>query len=129
MDKRDGIYDESKDRLSPDFDALLRKAGSAGYQNQEMPECMECFEYNILSSHLAPYESDGPGDSEEWNLFAAYLDKTPEALGKPHILSTMLQHWENDLVSQIQGPVYEQTLIAIKGPCWEKGTGTRRGPA
>ncbi|BCR88962.1 uncharacterized protein ACHE_50160A [Aspergillus chevalieri] len=97
IDKRDGVYDESKDRLSTDFDALLRKAGSAGYQNQEMPQCMEWFEYNILSSHLAPYESDGPGDSEEWNLFAAYLDKTPEALGKPHTLSTMLQHWENDL--------------------------------
>ncbi|KAK6810757.1 hypothetical protein RU639_013521 [Aspergillus parasiticus] len=95
MDKRDGVYDES-DRLSEEFEALLRKAGSAEYPNLARPEGMSFFEYQNLLSHLAPYESDGSGDTEEWNLFTAYLDSTAEALDKPHSLSTMLQHWQND---------------------------------
>ncbi|GKZ16648.1 hypothetical protein AbraIFM66951_000116 [Aspergillus brasiliensis] len=98
MDMRDGVYDEESNRLSEDFEALLRKAGSAEYPNLSQPEGMTYFEYHNLRYHFAPYESDGPGDTEEWNLFTTYLDSTAEALDKPHSLSTMLQRYQNDAV-------------------------------
>ncbi|KAA8651081.1 hypothetical protein EYZ11_010183 [Aspergillus tanneri] len=95
MDKRNAVYDKS-DRLSADFEALLCKAGSAEYRNLARPEGMLLIKYKNLLTYLAPYESDGPGDSQEWNLFAIYLDSTPEALDNPHTLSIMLQRWQND---------------------------------
>lgn len=98
IDKRDGSYDESKNRLDQGFDDLLHKAGSAGYKPQAKPENMERSEYYNLLSSLAPYESDGPDDTEEWNLFDQYLDRTAETLDNPHDLSQMLLRWEIDVV-------------------------------
>lgn len=98
IDKRDGSYDESKNRLDQGFDDLLHKAGSAGYKPQAKPENMERSEYYNLLSCLAPYESDGPDDTEEWNLFDQYLDRTAETLDNPHDLSQMLLRWEIDVM-------------------------------
>ncbi|KAK2734313.1 hypothetical protein FQN57_001718 [Myotisia sp. PD_48] len=101
IDKRDGVYDEEGNRLDPDFEALLRNAGSSAYQKQTKPEGMPQSEYYNLLFKLAPYESNGPGDTEEWNLFATYLDSSAEALHNPHDLSTMLERWENDTMLAI----------------------------
>jgi len=55
---------------------------------------------NLLVT-LAPYESNGPDDTEEWNLFDTYLDSTVKAFNDPHDLSTMLQRWHEDVVSPL----------------------------
>ncbi|OQE08440.1 hypothetical protein PENFLA_c133G03823, partial [Penicillium flavigenum] len=73
-DKRDGLYDESKDKLPADFDSLLRQAGSAVYQGSKIPDGMDRFEYCNLITTLAPNESGCPDDKSEWNLFKEYLD-------------------------------------------------------
>ncbi|KAL3468885.1 hypothetical protein BJX99DRAFT_97546 [Aspergillus californicus] len=54
-------------------------------------------EYYNLCITLAPYESNGPDDTEGWNLFDTYLDSTVKALDNPHDLSTMLQRWHDDV--------------------------------
>lgn len=105
IDKRDGVYDESEYRLPADFDALLRKAGSAEYQKPTNPQWINAFEYHNLLFNLAPFESDGRGDVKEWNLFATYLDRAAEALDNQHDLSTMLQRWQNDAVSLTSTPM------------------------
>lgn len=101
IDKRDGVYDESEDekRVHADFFALLRKAGSSEYKQLMKPTGLSFDEYYNLLGPLAPYESDGPHDTEEWNLFDTYLDSTVKALDNPHDLSTMLQRWHDDVVS------------------------------
>ncbi|KAL2216035.1 hypothetical protein M432DRAFT_645900 [Thermoascus aurantiacus ATCC 26904] len=55
-------------------------------------------EYLILLRDLAPHESDGPDDSQEWNLFDSYLNGGEDSLNNPHDLSDMLNDWENDVV-------------------------------
>jgi hypothetical protein len=60
--------------LDPSFDDFLRKAGSAQYQRGA--EGMGEYEYHNLLFRLAPYESDGIGDTDEWNLFARGFDHT-----------------------------------------------------
>ena len=98
IDKRDGIFEE-KDRLSPEFKDLLYKAGSAKYKPGAPPEGIAGFEWRNLTHALAPYESDGVEDSNEWNLFSKYVDPSPEASADPHNLSMMLHCWRNDVVS------------------------------
>lgn len=98
-DKRDGLYNESKDKLAPDFDSLLRQAGSALYQGSKAPDGMGQFEYYNLITTLAPNESDGQDDTSEWNLFNEYLDPAAQALDNPHDLSAMLRRWQTDVVS------------------------------
>ncbi|KAJ5461513.1 uncharacterized protein N7458_003065 [Penicillium daleae] len=60
--KRDGLYNESKDRLPADFDSLLREAGSAVYQGFKMPNSIDRFEYYNLITTLAPNKSKDPGN-------------------------------------------------------------------
>ncbi|KAL2822262.1 hypothetical protein BDW59DRAFT_149627 [Aspergillus cavernicola] len=113
IDKRDGVYDESGDgeHVHADFFALLRKAGSSEYkQPTKAATGLPGNEYYNLLVTLAPYESDGPGDTEEWNLFDTYLDSTVKALDNPHDLSTMLQHWYDDvaLISKEEDELDEQ---------------------
>ncbi|KAE8149345.1 hypothetical protein BDV25DRAFT_156543 [Aspergillus avenaceus] len=68
MDKCNRVYDES-DQLSEDFAALLCKAGLPEYVNLVRLEGISFVEDQNLLSYLALYESDGSGDTEEWNLF------------------------------------------------------------
>ncbi|KAF4772304.1 hypothetical protein HAV15_012202 [Penicillium sp. str.  len=96
-DKRDGLYDESEDKLPADFDSLLRQAGSAVYQGSKIPDGMDRFEYYNLITTLAPNESEGPDDKSEWNLFKEYLDSSAQTLNRPHDLSSMLRRWQNDV--------------------------------
>ena len=98
MDQRDGVAIEP---LDPNFNDLLEKSGSATYQPKSI-DGMSRHEFLNLSMDLAPIESDGVDDREEWNLFEQYLSMTftdLEDLNEPHSLSDMLNHWEVDRVS------------------------------
>ncbi|KAJ5464910.1 uncharacterized protein N7458_000596 [Penicillium daleae] len=88
-EKRDGLYDESKEKLPADFESLLRQAGSAAYQ-AKIPDGMDRYEYYDLITTLAPNESEGPDDKSEWKLFNGYLDSDAQVLDNPYDLSRML---------------------------------------
>lgn len=77
--------------MSPAFDNLLRKAGSANF-NHEPVEGVNRYEHILLSTRLAPWESDGPGDEAEWNLFDEYL--VVGDVEDRHTLSTTLKMWK-----------------------------------
>ncbi|KAL1869747.1 hypothetical protein Plec18167_007671 [Paecilomyces lecythidis] len=94
IDERDGKEQKS---LDPDFSGLLRMAGSSEYKPLLEPAGLSDYEYYNLLVTLAPYESDGPDDTEEWNLFDIYLDRTIKGFDNPHSLSTMLQRWHDDV--------------------------------
>jgi hypothetical protein len=97
IDKRDGVPTKPVDS---DFNDLLYKSGSASYQPKAI-EGMTVSHFFRLSHSLAPIESDGPEDKEEWNLFRQYLPLTfddPEDLNELHSLSDMLDHWSSEMV-------------------------------
>lgn len=97
IDKRDGVPIEP---LEPEFNDLLRKSGSASYQPRKV-KGMTDIEFINLAHNLAPIESDGDGDQEEWNLFEQYLPLTfddSEDLNEPHSLSSMLCAWKSHCV-------------------------------
>ncbi|KAJ5476913.1 hypothetical protein N7475_002642, partial [Penicillium sp. IBT 31633x] len=76
-DKRDGLYNESKDKLPVDLNSLLRQAGSATYQGSKIfPDNIDRFKYYNLITTLAPNKSEGPDDKLEWNLFKEYLNSS-----------------------------------------------------
>ncbi|KAI0867786.1 hypothetical protein GGS24DRAFT_259681 [Hypoxylon argillaceum] len=92
--ERDGVEREGYD---PEFEDLLTKAGSGSFVPPERPENMPVFEYHNLCYSLAPVESDGPEDEDEWNLieeFAPLAFDSLDDLNETHSLSTMLQAWE-----------------------------------
>jgi hypothetical protein len=98
LDSRDGVPIEP---LDPDINDLLHKSGSASYQPKAI-ERMSHHEFWRLSTSLAPIESDGPDDKEEFNLFEKYLAITLddlEELKERHSLSDMLGEWHLDQVS------------------------------
>jgi hypothetical protein len=98
IDTREGI---ARGPTDPDRDDLFHKAGSASYKRPEKIEGIPVEAVRVLSGILAPIESDGPGDKDEWDLFKAYLPlafKKAEDLQDPHSLSTMLNHWRADRV-------------------------------
>ncbi|XTI85849.1 hypothetical protein V2W45_1377750 [Cenococcum geophilum] len=95
IDRRDGVPIEPMD---PDFNDLLRKSGSASYQ-PKIIDGMSRHEFFNISMSLAPIESDGVEDQEEWNLFEHYLPMTfddLEGLNDRHSLSDMLSLWKAD---------------------------------
>jgi len=55
-------------------------------------------EYSLL---LNPYESDGPDDTQKWNLFDPFLVTNEASLDDCYDLSRMLKKWEDYLVSLI----------------------------
>jgi hypothetical protein len=61
---------------------------------------MSGHEYFLLYKELAPCESDGPRDAQEWNLFGSYLnvEDNEESLYDRRDLSDMLEHWKRDVV-------------------------------
>ncbi|KAJ5494653.1 hypothetical protein N7463_010740 [Penicillium fimorum] len=91
-DKRDGLYDESKNILPAHFDSLLRQAGSAVYQGFKIPNGMDKYKYYNLITTLAPNESEGPDDKLEWNWFNKYLESSAQALDNPYDFSSMLRY-------------------------------------
>jgi hypothetical protein len=98
IDKRDGVPIKPLDR---DFKSLLEQSGSASYKPKWIDD-MSRHEYMNLSINIAPIESDGIDDKEEWSLFNQYLTMTfdeVEDLNEPHSLSNMLRLWDIDKVS------------------------------
>jgi hypothetical protein len=106
IDERDGV--ESKDDSNAAFTDLLYKAGSSKYVPQEIPD-VDSYEYDLLMTTLAPIESDGPEDTEEWNLFDEYLvvqDDDQTDLNNRHSLSQTLSQWELHVVSSYEALLY-----------------------
>ena len=99
INERDGV--ETNDDSSAALRDLLSMAGSSKYVPQEVPD-VETFERRLLSSTLAPNESDGPEDIEEWNLFDEYLvvrDDEQESLKNRYTLGMTLFLWKDHVVS------------------------------
>jgi len=93
IDERDGVV-QNTEPLAANFQDLLDKAGQPGFQPQ-MVTGMTMHEFMYLSRTLAPNESDGPDDSEVWNLFENYLTASdPARLNNRHDLSEMLSKWD-----------------------------------
>lgn len=106
IDERDGV--ESKDDSSAALTDLLHNAGSSKYTSQEIPE-MDSYEYDLLSTTLAPNETDGPEDTEEWNLFEECLvvrDDDQKYLNNRHSLSQTLTLWRLCVVSSYETLLY-----------------------
>lgn len=104
--ERDGA--ESKDDSNTAFTDLLHNAGSSKYMPQEIPD-LDSYEYNLLRTRLAPVESDGPEDTEEWNLFDEYLcvpDDDSNDLVNRHSLSLTLFLWRYRIVSSYEALLY-----------------------
>jgi hypothetical protein len=89
--------------LEPDsFDDLLANAGSSKFVPRAIADLSD-FDYDIFRTTLAPFERDGPGDNDEWNLFEQYLavrDGQEGALDYQHSLSETLNAWKRDVVSR-----------------------------
>lgn len=97
LDRQAGIEQEP---MALAFDNLLRKAGSSNFHFERIPG-MSLHEEHLLLKTLAPFESDGPEDTDEWNLFKKYLpDDDENNLHDRHSLSHMLGMWEADQVSR-----------------------------
>lgn len=99
INERDGV--ETKDDSSAALRDLLYRAGSSKYVPQEIPD-VDAFEHRLLSGTLAPNESDGPEDIEEWNLVDEYLvvrDDDQESLKNRHTLGMTLFLWKDHVVS------------------------------
>lgn len=98
LDKRDGVEQEPE-AIPFGLDNLLYRAGSSTFEPQSLPDISR-HEYFLLSTELAPFESDGPGDTQEWNLFDSYLnvDGSEESSNDRHNLSDVLAHWKRDVV-------------------------------
>lgn len=99
--------------IDPAFKDLLLKSGSSKYEPKQTPWTTR-FEYELLTSILAPIESDGPEDSEEFNLFEEYLtvsDDHEEDLSNRCSLSNMLEAWRIDVVSYL--PILANFLQAL----------------
>lgn len=100
-DPKDDPEDDSKDDLNPAFRNLLYNAGSSKYVPEDVPN-MDTFERHLLTTTLAPIESDGPEDDDEWNLFDEYLvarEDDPTSLDSRHTLSATLFLWGLHVVS------------------------------
>lgn len=92
---REGMVLET---VVPELAEMLYTAGSSGFNHSLVVPDVPATEARLLQDSLAPYESDGPGDTNEWNLFDAYMDKHPSSLDDSHSLSTMLSLWDTDEV-------------------------------
>lgn len=97
MDKRDGVAIQP---MSQDLHDLLHKSGSAKFVPKRLPG-MDSYSFDHLTRTVAPIESDGPEDSEEWNLYdmLTVSDTREEDLKKRHSLSSMLRTWNGAVVS------------------------------
>ncbi|VUC24099.1 unnamed protein product [Clonostachys rosea] len=92
--KRDGTDGPKSE--DPKLHDLLYQSGSAKFTDAEQPEGMTDFEFRKLQTTLAPIESDGPEDDQEWNLFDLFMTITGDdeicEEGKT-TLGSMLETW------------------------------------
>jgi hypothetical protein len=98
IDDRDGV--DQGEPIAPAFGRLLCRAGSSTYQYEPVPGMSRHEDY-LLRYTLAPIESAGEGDTQEWNLFDEFIDdeENEEGLLDRHSLSKMLGLWAFHKVS------------------------------
>lgn len=91
--------DNTKEVNKATLDKILYRVESAGFEGEKL-EGVSAAEYSWLAYALAPVESDGPEDTEEWNLFERYLpaDDGVESLDDRHSLSDILRFWNQHIV-------------------------------
>lgn len=101
LDERAGVEQE---QIDPAFKNLLSNAGSSTFNYEEVKDLSQ-HERILLSTTLAPFESDGAEDADEWNLFREYLpaDEEEDSLNERHNLSDILAVWEADVVCMAPG--------------------------
>ncbi|KAI1375599.1 hypothetical protein F4677DRAFT_421849 [Hypoxylon crocopeplum] len=83
--------------LESDYNDFLYKSGSAHHCPKKVLGVSD-YEYYRFTYQLAPIESDGLADKEEWNLFEEFLPKMPssvEGLDETDSLSSVLNHWSH----------------------------------
>ncbi|KAI0996649.1 hypothetical protein K3495_g11534 [Podosphaera aphanis] len=85
--------------ISPLFLDLWHNAGSSRFNSRGHIPGMQQHEYFNLLTLLAPWESEGPGDNNEWNIFDALLGKKDnqekaDRKNKSNELSAILSKWE-----------------------------------
>ena len=79
---------------------IAYNAGSRRFVYRPVPD-MGMWEVNCYIGPLAPNESDGADDENEWNLFESFLYPKPEVLSEHdyfsdrHCLSKVLKAWHN----------------------------------
>ncbi|TQS34438.1 hypothetical protein Golomagni_05180 [Golovinomyces magnicellulatus] len=84
----------SPERLLND---LLYNAGSSHFKPYDLVPGMERQQYFLLLKSLAPWESDGPDDKDEWNLFNTFLgpDESNKTSTSDRVkLSAVLDKWK-----------------------------------
>lgn len=101
IDESEGKEVESLEEFMPNLYELLQNAGSSKFKAPRSIPGMAMHEYILLITTLAPYESDGPEDTDEWNLFDTFLSKDQESWRDPHDLSKMLTMWEKYAVRRL----------------------------
>ncbi|CAD6502861.1 BgTH12-05450 [Blumeria graminis f. sp. triticale] len=87
---------------NPLFFDLWQNAGSSRFKSRGRVPGMQQDQYNLLLKMLAPWESDGPNDTEEWNLFDTFMEKEDLSdlsiekgfKSKKCDLSIMIEKWE-----------------------------------
>lgn len=96
IDKQQGVEQEP---IDPVLENLLQRAGSSTFTHQPIPDLNKDVEFLLLHT-LAAFESDSPGDIQEWNLFDSYLnrDDAEDGVYERYSLSNMLQCWKRDMV-------------------------------
>lgn len=121
--ERDEVEREAYD---PEFEDLLTKAGSGSFVLPKRPEHMPIFEYLNLCHTLAPIESDGPEDDNEWNLIEEYVPlefDSLDDLNETESLSLMLKTWRFDRImasqesqkgKEVQEQLGEKAVRAIR---------------
>ncbi|KAF3919809.1 hypothetical protein ABW20_dc0109497 [Dactylellina cionopaga] len=94
MDIRDGKEPDVRDDNDP-WIKLRHYAGSAHHEIK-MPANMNPRHYFTLAVTLAPWESDGPDDTNEWNLYTEFLkEDTADCLNNRHSLSELIESWDD----------------------------------
>ncbi|RYP65480.1 hypothetical protein DL769_006303 [Monosporascus sp. CRB-8-3] len=85
----------------PDL-ALYDILHSSGRQDfhRDKPADLSDYEYFLLTHQLAPIESDGPHEEDEWDLFDEYYrtDNPQNIQYQAHRLGEMLRKWQHDKV-------------------------------
>ncbi|KAG0646062.1 hypothetical protein D0Z07_8214 [Hyphodiscus hymeniophilus] len=76
-------------------------AGSSESKRPEYWSAIDEQDWKLWLTDLAPYESNGPDDTEQWNLFETFFNQDNGTLQYPFTLSGMLKKWEDYAVSDL----------------------------
>ncbi|RYP02952.1 hypothetical protein DL764_005478 [Monosporascus ibericus] len=103
MSVLDGLVSRRAGRPWPPTDLalydILHSSGRQGFYRHK-PAPMSHYEYFLLTHQLAPIESDGPEEEDEWDLFDEYYrtDYPHNIEYQARRLGEMLGSWQHDKV-------------------------------